>query len=86
MYCSIYKTRREAELYIYVPFDVGLKKVPEQLLARFPEPQKVIDLKLDQHRKLARVDVNKVIAALSDQGYYLQLPPAETGFSGAADC
>lgn len=33
-------------------------------------------LVLDENRKLANADVSKVISALQETGYFLQLPPA----------
>ena len=34
-----------------------------------------MSLKLSTDRELARVDVNKVLENLAEQGFYLQLPP-----------
>ena len=33
-------------------------------------------LKLEPGRKLARADVQLVLAAIDEQGYYLQMPPS----------
>ena len=41
-------------------------------------PELVMELDLHRARKLARVDVQKVMEGLATQGYYLQMPPPPT--------
>jgi uncharacterized protein YcgL (UPF0745 family) len=62
-------------MYLYCRKDEGLDKVPEPLRQRFGTAEPAMVLVLDGSRKLARVDVNKVMASLDDPGYYLQMPP-----------
>ena len=75
--CDIYKSSNKSEMYLYVPKTIGLKKVPEMLLARFGELELVMSLLLTESQKLARVDTSSVITALQEQGYFLQMPPSE---------
>ena len=49
--------------------------LPESLHKRIGRTELVMELDLHPDRKLARVDVVQVIAALREQGYFLQLPP-----------
>jgi len=60
---------------LYVNKTDGLSRVPEELLTRFGKPELAMNLLLDAHRKLARADAAKVLLAVKDQGFYLQLPP-----------
>lgn len=76
IHCDIYKGSKKDEMYLYVPRDIGLKNVPESLLASFGEPKLAISIVLTPAQKLARVDSTTVINALQEQGFYLQLPPA----------
>lgn len=62
-------------MYLYVDKTEDLARVPEVLLQRFGRPQQAMTLVLHPERKLARVDVHKVLEGLEQQGYYLQLPP-----------
>ena len=39
------------------------------------EPESVMTIALTPERKLARADVNEVLAAIEEQGFYLQMPP-----------
>ncbi|MCK7596048.1 YcgL domain-containing protein [Microbulbifer sp. CAU 1566] len=73
--CDIYRSPREAEMYLYVDKAQGMARVPEKLQSLFGKPVHVTTLLLTPKRKLARADVEKVMNALRDQGYYLQMPP-----------
>ncbi len=75
--CSIYKSPRRREMYLYVTKKEALERVPEGLLAAFGAPQHAFDLLLTPERTLAREDVHKVLENLERQGYHLQMPPAE---------
>jgi uncharacterized protein YcgL (UPF0745 family) len=73
--CTIYRGSRERETYLYVDRNEGLKKVPEALLTRMGKTSEVMTIKLTPERKLARARTPEVLAAIAEQGYYLQLPP-----------
>lgn len=73
--CWIYRSSRKEEMYLYLATEDGFGEVPQELLERFGKPQFVLTLKLTQNSKLARAEAGAVIAALRQQGYYLQLPP-----------
>lgn len=73
--CNIYKSRRKEETYLYVSLKDDLSRVPETLLETFGRPELVTKLMLAEDRKLARAEAPKVLAAIEEQGFYLQLPP-----------
>lgn len=75
--CSIYKSPRKNEMYLYVLKADALKRVPEGLLAVFGPPAHAFDLVLSPERKLSREDIATVLENLDKQGYHLQMPPAE---------
>ncbi|MBB3104977.1 YcgL domain-containing protein [Azomonas macrocytogenes] len=75
--CSIYRSPRKSEMYLYVDKREALARVPEALLATFGPPQHAFDLVLTPERQLAREDVSKVLANLEKQGFHLQMPPPE---------
>lgn len=78
--CSIYKSPRKNEMYLYVLRADALKRVPEALLAAFGVPQHAFDLVLLPGRALAREDISKVLENLDSQGYHLQMPPPEDDY------
>jgi uncharacterized protein len=73
--CQIFRSPKEEGMYLYVKKEEGLTKVPEELLKLFGKPLPAMVLLLTPEKKLARVSVEKVVASLEAQGYYLQLPP-----------
>lgn len=75
--CVVYKSLRHEYMYIYVRQEDGLDRVPEALLERFGPNEVALSVTLTPERKLAREDAAKVIENLNDQGYHLQMPPAD---------
>ncbi len=78
VWCAIYRCSRKAETYLYVALVEGeadFSRVPETLLDSLGRREHVMDLELTPDRKLARVERDDVVKALSEQGFFLQLPP-----------
>ncbi|MEE9337213.1 MAG: YcgL domain-containing protein [Methylococcaceae bacterium] len=75
MQCFIYKSLKKSELYLYVEKKDDFSKIPETLLNSFGRLEFVMDLELIVGLKLAREDVNKVLASLKDKGFFVQIPP-----------
>ncbi|MGF1724134.1 YcgL domain-containing protein [Photobacterium nomapromontoriensis] len=78
MLCAIYKSTKKDSTYLYINKKDDFSAVPEALLTTFGKPQFVMILKLQNERKLAQADIETVKQALSDKGYYLQIPPPVT--------
>lgn len=62
-------------MYLYVHENTQLEDLPEDLMKLVKQLTHVMDLELSEERKLARVDVNEVIKALEENGYFIQMPP-----------
>lgn len=75
--CSIYHSSRKNGMYLYVLKQDALKRVPEALLTVFGNARHAFDMVLTPERHLAREDISKVLENLENQGYHLQMPPAE---------
>lgn len=75
--CSIFKSPRKREMYIYVDKREQLERVPEALLVMFGPPKHCFDLLLTPERKLAREDVAKVLENIEEKGFHLQMPPPD---------
>lgn len=73
--CVVYKSNRKSSYFLYVERAEEFSRVPENLLAMLGELQHVIDLQLDDQRRLAQADVQLVMQQLRESGYYLQIPP-----------
>jgi hypothetical protein len=73
--CAVYRSPRKEGMYLFVDRDQPLEELPAALLAGFGKPELALNLVLTPERRLARADAATVLAALDEQGYYLQLPP-----------
>jgi uncharacterized protein YcgL (UPF0745 family) len=83
MHCSIYKSSKKDEMYLYVarpsendaeasnPLDV----IPEALRIAFGRATFVMHIELTETRKLARVNVLHVIDSIETNGFFIQMPP-----------
>ena len=75
--CSIYRNPRVEGMYLYVDKKEGVARVPDALLAKFGKLELGMTLLLHPERKLARAEVGKVMEAIREQGFYLQMPPRD---------
>ncbi len=75
MQCFIYKSLKKSELYLYLEKKDDFSKVPDTLLKSFGKVEFVMDLELRAGQKLAREDINKVLASLKEKGFFVQIPP-----------
>jgi uncharacterized protein len=76
-FCSIYKSSKKAEMYLYVDRSQDVSKLPEGLMLAFGSPTKVMDIVLTPEKRLARADSKVVLAAIEEQSFYLQMPPTD---------
>lgn len=77
MLCSVYKSSKKAQTYLFVNKRDDFSDVPEALMKMFGTPVMVTVLNLATKVKLGYADLDKVKENLSKQGYYLQLTPPE---------
>jgi len=75
MQCFVYKSRQRADTFVYLRERDAFDLVPPALAATLGALTFVIELSLSPERKLAREDVDTVMANLIHPGFHLQLPP-----------
>ncbi|WP_461520626.1 YcgL domain-containing protein [Porticoccus sp.] len=73
--CKIYRSSKKEGMYLYVDRVEDLTRIPDVLLQRFGKPELAMTIALSPERKLVRADVVKVLTAIAEQGFYLQMPP-----------
>ena len=78
--CTVYKSPKKDEMYLYTDRLEGLKRVPEELLTLFGTPKEVMALPLSEDRNLGRADAKKVLDEILTKGYYLQMPPVKDDY------
>lgn len=77
MLCTIYKSTKKSEAYLFVKQRDDFSSVPAPLMSMFGTPTLVTVMNLANKEKLALADIDKVKENLNGQGYYLQLPPPQ---------
>lgn len=75
--CSIYKSDRKPDTYLYLPYQSSFDDLPDGLTQMWGEPQLVMHLDLDKKQQLALVDIAEVKSKLNEEGYFLQMPPSQ---------
>ncbi len=73
--CSIYRCAKKEGMYIYVDKTAGLDAIPETLKGQLGQTELAMTLLIDSNKKLARASAEDVLAAITEQGFYLQMPP-----------
>ncbi len=74
--CAVFRSRRNADTYLFVDHQEGFARVPEPLLREFGAAERAMTLALTPERHLARADAADVLRCIRENGFYLQLPPA----------
>jgi len=77
---DIYRSERRDGLYLYLPRGADPVALPEPVRQHAGRLALAMQMDLSPLRKLARAEVSTVLADLSRQGFYLQLPPPEEGW------
>lgn len=75
--CEIYRCSKRQGMYLYVDKAQGTDSLPKELLKSLGKLEHAMVLKLDENRRLARADVTRVMNSINEQGFYLQMPPAD---------
>ena len=73
--CSIYRSKKKDEMYLYVDKTKALSLVPEALLKMFGQPEHRMDMLLTADKKLAKAKAEDILSNIDAQGYYLQMHP-----------
>jgi len=74
MKTAIYKSSKKNDSYLYIEQEGEFSRVPEILLTALGKLELVMTLELSAERKLVRADVQQVMNALEQEGFYLQMP------------
>lgn len=76
MLCTVLKSTKKPDTYLYLPKDAVFDDLPESLQLLFTPQQTAMTLHVTTEKKLARFTGAELLEHLTDPGYYLQLPPA----------
>lgn len=71
---NVYKSRRKEGAYIYTAMNYDTKQLPEALIALFGAPELAMKIVITPDKALAQTSGEKVLAAIDEHGFFLQLP------------
>ncbi|ALS35169.1 hypothetical protein PTRA_b0737 [Pseudoalteromonas translucida KMM 520] len=77
MLTAVYKSKKKADSFLFVEKRDDFTKVPEPLMAMFGQPKYVMLINLAKREVLGTADLETVKEALTEKGYYLQIPPPQ---------
>ena len=75
MLTAVYKSTKKTDTFLYVEKRDDFTKVPSALLEMFGRPQYVMMFDLTKRTSLGTADITLVKNKLSEEGFYLQIPP-----------
>jgi uncharacterized protein YcgL (UPF0745 family) len=78
MQCFVYASLRKTDSYLWLAKRDDFDVLPESLVLLLGELRFVLEVRLDEQRKLPIEDTEQVLEHLRTQGWHLQLPPQET--------
>ena len=78
MQCFVYASLRKIDSYLWLAQRDAFDVLPESLALLLGELRFVMEVHLDEQRKLPVEDTEQVLDHLRTQGWHLQLPPQET--------
>jgi uncharacterized protein len=78
---SVYRSSKKTQTYVYLPSDQEYESLPEAFIEQFGDAALFLTFELHESKQLAQVDARTVLAALHNQGFFLQLPPPAPEFT-----
>lgn len=78
MHCFVYASQRKPGSYLWLTRRDGFGVLPESLALLLGELRFVLELQLDEQRRLPQEDTRMVLEHLRTQGWHMQVPPQET--------
>lgn len=73
-FVSVFRSDKKADTYLYVRRGQVWDELPEALRDVFGKPVHAMDLVLTAERKLARTTGKRVLDAIADKGFFMQMP------------
>lgn len=84
MSCFVYRSKKNREMYLYLPEKDEFESVPESLIKLIGAVEFSFEFELNTGKKLLRYESAEVMRNLLDNGFFLQMPP--NGYRSADSC
>ena len=82
MNCFVYRSNTKSGMFLYLIDKDDFSCVPESLLTLLGDISYSFDFDLNKDKKLVKNDAYEVMKSMSENGFYLQMPPPKTDFLG----
>ena len=80
-----YRHPKKEGMFLYLSQSMDWQKLPLELQDAFASKQEVIRFDFTPDKRLARVNAAVVYPTLQEQGYFVQMPPADINSLYAAE-
>ena len=84
MNCYIYRSNKQKGMYLYLKDKDDFSKVPASLLTLLGDMDFTFEFDLSKSRKLVRAEASEVLRIMTENGYFLQMPPSKEDLLGQA--
>jgi len=75
MECSVYKGKRKADHYLFLPADALTSDIPDSILDMMGELEHVMKLDITPVTRLAQSDPVDILEMITEKGFFIQIPP-----------
>ena len=82
MNCYIYRSNKQKGMYLYLKDKDDFSKVPASLLTLLGDMDFTFEFDLSKSRKLVRAEASEVLRIMTENGYFLQMPPSKGDLLG----
>lgn len=82
MNCYVYRSNKKQGMYLYLVKKDDFSKVPDSLMKLLGEVVFSFEFDLSEKRKLVKAETEEVLRILSENGYFLQMPPPKSELLG----
>lgn len=74
MQCFVYRSRKQPDMYVYLPQKDEFLAIPEALTNKLGVLEFSLSFDLHPEKKLAKENAQDVINNINHQGFHLQMP------------
>lgn len=82
MNCFVYRSNQKKGMYLYLEEKDDFSKVPESLIKLLGDIDFTFEFNLSKERNLVRAETEEVLRIMSENGYFLQMPPPKSELLG----
>jgi len=82
MNCFVYRSNTKQGMYLYLTDKDDFDCVPDSLLKLLGNITFSFEFDLSKNRKLVKAEASEVIRLITENGYFLQMPPPKSELLG----